>query len=84
MRLRLFCPPVLVHLQRAGSAGRPALLLASRDRRCFVQVHRARGDNVLRWVPAGWVVTAAEPPSTPPADHAGGAAVGSVGYRPGA
>ena len=47
MRLQLQLPPLLVTVH-----GRPALLLARRGDRCFVQVSSGPGANHLRWVPA--------------------------------
>lgn len=46
MRLELMTPPTLVTV-----SGMPALLLARRGRRCYVQVSRGPGLNHLRWVP---------------------------------
>ena len=40
--------PALVRL----GGGQAGLLMARRGDRCFVQVRRGAGDNVLRWLPA--------------------------------
>ena len=42
--------------------GRPALLLAQRGDRRFVQVSHGPGDNRLRWVPAVDVAANTTPP----------------------
>lgn len=44
--------PTLVDVCGADGATRPALLLARRGDRRYVQVSHAAGDNRLRWVPA--------------------------------
>jgi hypothetical protein len=46
-------PPALVHVRDLDGALRPALLLALRDGRSYVQVSRGAGDSVLRWLPSG-------------------------------
>ncbi len=53
MRLELLSPPLLVAVDR-----HPALLLARRGDRSYVQVRRACGLNHLCWVPATEVGTA--------------------------
>ena len=50
-RLQLVHPPALVQVRDLDGAVRPALLVARRDARCFLQVSRGAGDNVLRWLP---------------------------------
>jgi hypothetical protein len=50
--LRLVSPPSLVQVRDADGALRRALLFARRDDRCFLQVRRGPGDNVLRWLPS--------------------------------
>lgn len=50
MRLELLTPPALVAVDRA-----PALLLAVRGDRRYVQVSAGPGLNSLRWVPAAAV-----------------------------
>lgn len=55
MRLELLTPPTLVAVDRA-----PALLLARRGDRCYVQASRGAGLNHLRWVPASLVRPAEE------------------------
>ena len=45
--------PTLVDVRGPDGRVRPALLLASRGDRRFVQVNHAPGDNRLRWVVAG-------------------------------
>ena len=50
MRLELLTPPALVAVDRA-----PALLLARRGDRSYVQVSGGPGLNSLRWVPAAAV-----------------------------
>ncbi len=55
MRLELLTPPTLVAVGRA-----PALLLAVRGERRYVQVSRGAGLNHLRWVPASEVRPAEE------------------------
>ena len=50
MRLELVHPPRLVSVGR-----RPALLLATRGERCYVQVSAGAGLNSLRWVAASAV-----------------------------
>ena len=55
MRLELLTPPALVAV-----AGAPALLLARRGERRYVQVSRGAGLNHLRWVPASAVRPAEE------------------------
>ena len=51
-RLLLLHPPSLVQVRDLDGALRRALLVARRDDRCFLQVSRGPGDNVLRWLPA--------------------------------
>ena len=48
MRLELLTPPALVSVH-----GTPALLLARRGDRCYVQLSRGAGANHLCWVAAG-------------------------------
>ena len=55
MRLELLTPPALVAVDRA-----PALLLARRGERRYVQVSRGAGLNHLRWVDASLVRPAEE------------------------
>lgn len=55
MRLEMLTPPALVAVDRA-----PALLLARRGDRRYVQVSRGAGLNHLRWVPADAVKPAEE------------------------
>lgn len=55
MRLELLDPPDLVAVDRA-----PALLLARRGNRRYVQVSCGAGLNHLRWVPASAVRPADE------------------------
>ena len=55
--------PTLVDVRGSDGRVRPALLLASRADRRFVQVNHAPGDNRLRWVAA----TEVGPPPAP--DH---------------
>jgi hypothetical protein len=50
VRLELLTPPALVSVDRS-----PALLLARRGDRRYVQVSRAPGLNHLRWVDAAQV-----------------------------
>lgn len=47
MRLELLTPPALVSVH-----GSPALLLARRGTRCYVQLSRGAGANHLCWVTA--------------------------------
>jgi hypothetical protein len=54
-RLQLVSPPSLVQVRDADGALRRALLVARRDDRCFLQVSRSPGDNVLRWLPSAAV-----------------------------
>ena len=49
MRLELLTPPELVAVEEAGVVS-PALLLARRADRRYVQVSRGPGLNHLRWV----------------------------------
>ena len=65
MRLELVFPPRLVSV-RDGGTRRPALLLATRDARHYVQVSRGAGLNSLRWVPSA----AVGPPTDAPAEVA--------------
>ena len=51
-RLLLVFPPRLVHVRDVDGRTRPALLFARRDDRCYLQVSRSAGDNVLRWLPS--------------------------------
>ena len=69
MRLELVRPPRLVSVGDGDGDRRPALLLATRDDRHYVQVSHGPGLNRLRWVPA-----AAVGPPGPTADRAGPAA----------
>ena len=62
--LRMLCPPCLVQVRDVDGALRRALLVARRDDRCFLQVSRSPGDNVLRWLPAA-DVRAVVAPSRP-------------------
>ena len=55
MRLETMCPPLLVAVDR-----HPALLLARRGDRSYVQVSRGPGSNHLRWVDAAVVRPADE------------------------
>jgi hypothetical protein len=64
VRLELVRPPRLVSVADAGGR-RPALLLASRGGRHYVQVSHGAGLNHLRWVPAA----ALGPPGADPADR---------------
>jgi hypothetical protein len=54
----MICPPALVHVRDLDGALRPALLLALRDGRSYVQVSRGAGDSVLRWLPSTRLVPA--------------------------
>ena len=67
----LLSPPALVQVRDLDGAVRRALLLARRADRCFLQVSRGPGDNVLRWLPATHVRPAAP-----------GRRPGAVGLRP--
>lgn len=51
-RLHLVRPPRLVQVRDVDGVLRPALLVARREDRCYLQVSRSAGDNVLRWLPA--------------------------------
>lgn len=66
MRLELLTPPDLVAVDRA-----PALLLARRGDRRYVQVSRGAGLNHLRWVPASAVGPPEEAEPVRPASGAG-------------
>ena len=55
MRLELLTPPALVEVRDLDGALRLALLLGRRDGRCYLQVSRSAGDNVLRWLPSAEV-----------------------------
>ena len=72
-RLLLLTPPALVQVRDLDGALRRALLVAQRDDRCFLQVRRGPGDNVLRWLPA------ADVRALPPRERAGAEAVRSAG-----
>ena len=48
----MISPPALVSVRDLDGALRPALLLARRDDRSYVQVSRGAGDSVLRWLPS--------------------------------
>lgn len=65
--------PTLVDVRGRDGTLRPALLLARRDDRRFVQVSHAAGDNRLRWVDAGDVCEAAGPVRPAVAPGQGGA-----------
>ena len=65
--------PTLVDVCSADGTVRPALLLARRADRRFVQVSHAAGDNRLRWVGAGDVREAAGPVTPAFAPGPGGA-----------
>lgn len=54
MRLQLLSPPVLVGVADGGVV-HPALLLATRGDRRYVQLSRGAGQNHLRWVAASAV-----------------------------
>ena len=73
MHLELLSPPVLVSVDEEGVL-HPALLLAARADRRYVQVSHGAGRNHLRWVDAAAVGTSPAPvtasnggPSTAPA-----------------
>jgi hypothetical protein len=55
VRLHLLTPPALVTVREPGGT-RPALLLATRGERCYLQVSRGLGANHLVWVGSGQVV----------------------------
>lgn len=63
--------PTLVDVRGHDGQVRPALLLAQRADRRFVQVSHAAGDNRLRWVPAADVAEAGDPVASPPPFVAG-------------
>ena len=50
--LELLCPPALVQVRDVDGTPRAALLVARREGRCYLQVSRGAGDNVLRWLPS--------------------------------
>ena len=50
--LALLDPPALVQVRDLDGRPCPALLIARRGGRSYLQVHRAPGDNVLRWLPS--------------------------------
>jgi len=56
VRLELLCPPALVSVDEGEGGACPALLLARRGDRCYVQVSRGPGLNHLRWVAAEQVL----------------------------
>ena len=64
--------PTLVDVRGRDGQVRPALLLAERADRRFVQVSHAAGDNRLRWVAAADVTEAGDPVAPPPPFVAGG------------
>ena len=70
--------PTLVGVRGQDGTLRPAVLLARRDDRRFVQVSHAAGDNRLRWVGAGDVCEAAGP-VRPAVDPGHGGAVAPSG-----
>jgi hypothetical protein len=72
-RLLLLSPPALVQVRDLDGARRRALLVARRGDRCFLQVHRGPGDNVLRWLPA------ADVRAVGPRQRAGATTVRSAG-----
>ena len=51
-------PPALVHVRDLDGVLRPALLLAQRDGRSYLQVCRGAGDSVLRWLPSAHLAPA--------------------------
>ena len=61
MRLHLLVPPALVTVEDGG-VRLPALHLATRGDRCYVQVSRAAGCNHLRWVSSARVGPAERAP----------------------
>ena len=67
--LQLVDPPALVRVRDVDGEPRRALLIAHRAGRSYLQVHRAPGDNVLRWLPSDDVQPArpAVPSPPPPA-----------------
>ena len=72
--------PTLVDVRGQDGTLRPAVLLARRGERCFVQVSHAAGDNRLRWVGAGDVAEATGPvrPAVAPAQGGAVAPSGAV------
>ena len=72
--------PTLVDVRGQDGTRRPAMLLARRGDRRFVQVSHAAGDNRLRWVGAGDVCEAAGPvrPAVAPLQGAAVAPSGAV------
>ena len=63
--------PTLVDVRGHDGQVRPALLLAQRADRRFVQVSHAAGDNRLRWVAVADVAEAGDPVAPPPPFVAG-------------
>ena len=55
MHLELLSPPALIGIATDDGAVRPALLLAARGERRYVQVSHGPGANCLRWVDAAQV-----------------------------
>ena len=72
MPLELLLRPALVQVRDADGEVRPALLLARRGARSYLQVSRGAGDNVLRWLPSAHVLA---PWGSPGEARGGGAAV---------
>ena len=72
--------PTLVDVRGQDGTVRPALLLARRADRRFVQVSHAAGDNRLRWVGVADVREAAGPvaPALAPGPGAAAAPSGAV------
>ena len=79
-RLLLLTPPALVQVRDLDGALRRALLVAQRDDRCFLQVRRGPGDNVLRWLPATDVRAVAAPRRPGPAAARPGGNPGDDGH----
>ena len=63
--------PTLVDVRGRDGQVRPALLLAQRADRRFVQVSHAAGDNRLRWVAAADVAESGDLVAPPPPFAAG-------------
>ena len=70
MPLQLLTTPELIGVADGGAV-HPALLLAVRDERRYVQVSRGAGLNHLRWVDASAVLPApvGAPPAAPAAER---------------
>ena len=81
MPLELLLRPVLVQVRDTDGEVRPALLLARRGARSYLQVSRGAGDNVLRWLPSAYVLVVAWG-STGEARGGGAAVEGGVAVRP--